>query len=376
MKDLVLLTNCKRGSDTKKITEIEKIYLKAILGKIELKEIKIADNASSYLNYKKHRRFKFLIIGKIPIWLDKKNEQIERLIHIVVDKYLCQSSYLGIKFDRNKINTLIEILYSNITPNVIIVNNKEMVVDFNKAMKLLNINCKILCMPHPVTNENLDNYNKSLINKWNNINNKYLLSDSGFVVKPKCNILNKIIKSYPYNLFKTEIILGLQSTSFVGLYNFRPFSKDLKLKNEKMYLIKNLYMVIFELYSWRIKLELKSIFNYFYYRKKYCDNLTMSLEQLNAKWKPSTKLSTSVSYRLPLLTKYEESIFYYSKKFNILVYFYENNSEISSYYKLFVTNNDEIQQRMIKYHDKWLNSINDDCYQVFSESLTFLNAKQ
>lgn len=267
----------------------------------------IQDLSSSYNIYFSDHPFyerllpisKVIVIGQLPYkWSKQKRRQIDGFIHIIVDKYLYQSSEIPF-FIRSLEDSkrLIRCLYKDFNPGSVIVNNSIMMNDFSRSFKSLNKNIKVYYVFHPITALSLSKKRKT------NIRNphKYVLYDSTLDIKPFIDkninnpTLSKSILCIPYN----SLHQPSQDVNIVALLNLRPPSlRSFKFSN--ILKLRNLRLVYFFLIS-----TLQAPFINLLFRNRLLDK--PSLVDLNARWKPSAKVSAAVGMGLTYFGPAEQS---------------------------------------------------------------------
>lgn len=285
---------------------------------------------------------KMLVIGNIPSYIIGREALVDGFVHLVVDKYIFQNIAIAAPKSKLLKNLLIKSIYGRCKPSNVVVNNQEMKADFEEAFCEMGLEVNVHVAPHPVTAHNLSIYESAIaLRKKINTENSsmYLLSDSGYLYELRGvqhvfeRPLKDFVKFLPYNISKDLIVRAMSRGDFVGLFNFRKngvfftgswrkfFSKDywhpffLTIKKQKRLSI--------------LRLALHDIVEFF---------IGNNYQTLNARWKPSTKLSTAIALALPLVSEAEASLVEFSGILEYPVYFYDSILSFEKSYTTIVEN--------------------------------------
>lgn len=248
-------------------------------------------------------------------------KKIDGFIHIIIDKYLYQSSEWAFSI-RNVEDSkrLISYLYKGFSPGAVIVNNSLMMDDFERSFKALNLNVKVNYLFHPVSSLSLSRRRESI----SSVGKYFVLHDSPFKIKyllKKYVTDHKILKSIIHLPFSSDQALP-SNINIVALLNIRPpfLSKPKLLDCLKNY---NLRLIYYQCFGF-----LQAPFIKLFSRKKLLNH--PSKIDLNSRWKPSTKMAASVGMNLIYLGIDEQSCVEMAHSYKLNAYFINRPTQISS----------------------------------------------
>ncbi len=375
LKQIAILPQNLNGKRSK--SQVQDIYSKPLLAEFgeqtflfprSMRDISDAKRASATM----------LVIGNIPSYVVGNEALVDGFVHLVVDKYIFQNIGIIAPQARRLKILLISSIYGRCRPSDVLVNNREMKDDFEEAFLGMGLDVRVHVVPHPVTAHNLDLYTSTIAMRKQNDDGSpplHLLSDSGYSLEA-CGAkqvfgkpLSTFIKSLPYNKFQDKIAQGMSQGAFIGLFNFRRDGVLFKWSARKFF-SKDYWHPFYRVIKKQRRISILLIA---LHDAIYCFKNNNS-QTLNARWKPSTKLSTAVALALPLVSEVEASLVDFSDSLKYPVFFYDSISDFERVYSRLSEQHFSVRAHVEMHRAEAIQFINSAYAGVFRE--VFFSAAQ
>jgi len=305
--------------DSEEVGELhafEKLYIDAFLTHVDVKTISFKSDLVAL-----DRCQCLIFVGFLP---DEavKLKPFHKIIHLIIDKYLVQSKLVDVLASHRNIDRILDALYAKVIPDLIIVNNSLMKMDFEHYFHRKNLDVFVESCPHPLSAYNEKTYleSKRLKTSINKRTGCFLIESAA---KLNGKLLHRIfgeaiaqrILFIPYFRQK-EIAEALSSDGLVlSLLNLRISSIGFKFIFTKKGVK---YLRDYFLWVWPNFLKVPSK-----------SNNERPFQTINSRWKPSTKLGTAIALNLPLTSPAEYSLVEFAKEINFQdLYIYEHGHDL------------------------------------------------
>lgn len=380
---VALISSASKGV-TDNLTQLEQLYLAPYMKGANIVAFRKARSLIELRNMLLEGFEQFILVGHVPEWLLEHNEPRAKISHFIVDKYLVQSSTYELKATNSHIVNLIKRLYGNFRPHSVVVNNQLMRSDFQYAFRKLGIAASVYVAPHPISERNLNIFEQAAKQRQAEpspaqTTGGKLLSDSGFPVDQQAfkvaglEIMGQHILSLPYDKSFSEIVSSLASGKVIALFNYRPFSPQLKRADTwQAFKLRTQNEDLKQRFKWGVKFKLAALFSSL--AKDFRENPLQGQDaaaymNFNSRWKPCTKLSTALALGIPLVTERECSILEFADVLGFPVFELTHYAEFPNLWAKWRPAIEQTTQELLSQRQKWMRRLNTECEQAVLDAL-------
>lgn len=356
---------------------VASIYLEPLVDKYGSDAFYLARNEEDIRNANLDELSPPLVIGALPDYLKKSDILNGQYIHIVVDKYIFNALEFAGDPKLVHASAILDLIYGKSWPRVIYTNNSAMKKHFENAVGELNKKIDVGVIQHPISHMARSAY--EVLDKCcaGEGENKLLLDSGGGLHFDRMSddlaaMCKESVLHVPWHLSPTEKEKRIGSINIVGLINYRPTNSSLtsreKPKKSRM-----------KLRTREIRTALKQAYNLYYVlivswfraRKnafKSRESLKIDLREINAEWKPSTKVSSAIAQGLPLVTESEASLAELAETVGFPLYLYSDPYSFKEVCSM-LANDESHKKSVLSQRSKWIDMIQNEYVDCIESAL-------